>query len=240
VVRRTTDWTSEATVRAQLDHGFAALIELWNDTFDMPYFEFRQRLKQIAQANHGRVEGAVAAALKDVPPGALIAPVDDDDWFSPEMASIVAAHLDARYRGCRWPSRFLEVPPDFAQWRGAWRRRLFPNAPLLWVCTTNNYVIENSPSADSIVRSHMTASKWFEENGTSVKVLDVPLSLQNRNLASQTTLLFRRGLMTRSKLLRRHRQYRTLYSKALRAFPAWCQPSIASMAELMQTIQIRR
>jgi hypothetical protein len=240
VVRRTTDWTNEATVRAQLDDGFAPLVELWNDTFDMPYHHFRQRLKQIAQANHARVEGAATAALEDVPPGALIAPVDDDDWFSPEMASIVADNLDARYRGYRWPSRFLEVPPDFAQWRGAWRRRLFPSAPLLWLCTTNNYVIENSPGVDSIVRSHIKASDWFQRNDASVKMLDVPLSLQNRNLASQTNLLFRTGAMTRSKLLRRHRQYSALYAKAQRVLPAWCQPSIASMAELMQTIQFRR
>jgi len=240
VVRQTTDWTSEVTVRAQLADGFAPLIDLWNDTFDMPYHHFRQQLKQIAQANHARVEDAVTAALEDVPPGALIAPVDDDDWFSPELARVVADHQDARYHGYRWPSRFLEVPPTFGQWRGAWRRRLFPNAPRLWVCTTNNYVIANTRDVGPIVSSHVQASKWFEHNDALVKVLDVPLSLQNRNLASQTTLLFRTGAMTRSKLLRRHRQYRALYAKVPRALPAWSLPSIASMAELMQALRVRR
>jgi hypothetical protein len=59
VMRRTTDWTTEATVRAQLADGFAQLVDLWNDTFDMPHHHFRHPLKKIAQANHARVEGAV-------------------------------------------------------------------------------------------------------------------------------------------------------------------------------------
>ena len=74
-----------------------------------------------------------------------------------------------------------------------------------------------------------------------VKVLDVPLSLQNRNLASQTALLFRSGvMMTRSRLVRRHRQYRALYAKPPRALPTWCRPPIAAMAELMQSLRLRR
>ncbi|HXQ21859.1 MAG TPA: hypothetical protein VN812_09295 [Candidatus Acidoferrales bacterium] len=241
VVRRTTDWTNEAAVRAQLPAGFAPLVGLWNDTFDMPYHHFRQQLKQIAQANHAGVKGAMPATLQDVPPGALIAPVDDDDWFSPEMAKVVADNLDERHRGYRWPSRFLEVPPNFDQWLGAWRRRLFPSTPLRWLCTTNNYVIENIPGVGWIVDSHIQATEWFVQNDALVKVLDVPLSLQNRNLASQTALLFRSGvMMTRSKLLRRHRQYRALYARPSRALLAWYGPSIASMAALMQNLRVRR
>jgi len=240
VVRMTTDWTNEATVRAQLPDGFAPLVDLWDDTFDMPYHCFRQQLKQIAQANHARVEGAVTAALEDVPRGALVAPVDDDDWFSPEMAKTVADDHDGRYHGYRWPSRFLEVPPTFDQWVGAWRRRLFPSTPLVWLCTTNNYVIEKTAGLGAVVRSHMKATEWFVQNEASVKVLDVPLSVQNRNLASQTALRFGTGVMTRSTLLRRHRQYRALYAKGPRRLPVWCRPSIAAMADLMQAIQIRR
>src|SRR5262245_40914760 len=205
----------------------------------MPYHQFRQHLKEIASENHACVSGAATAALAEVPPGALIAPVDDDDWFSPEMATVVAGNHDARYQGYRWRSQFLEVPPDFGQWRGAWRRRLFPNAPLRFLCTTNNYVIENMPGVETLVRSHTKASDWFGKNDGSTKVLEAPLSLQNRNMASQTALLFRYGVMTRSKLVRRHRQYRALYARA-RRFPPWCRPLMASMAELMLAIHVRR
>ncbi|MBI3786154.1 MAG: hypothetical protein HY270_22435 [Deltaproteobacteria bacterium] len=241
VVRRTTDWTSEATVRAQLPDGFAPLVDLWNETFDMPYHQFRQRLKEIAQANLAGVEGAVTARLEDVPSGALIAPVDDDDWFSPEMAKVVSGSGEDRYRAYRWPSRFLEVPPNFDQWLGAWRRRLFPRTPLRWLCTTNNYVIEKIPAVEPIVDSHIKATEWFVRNDGLVKVLDAPLSLQNRNIASQTALLFRSGvMMTRSRLLRRHGQYRRLYAKAARKAPGWSRPSIRAMHELMQAVHVRR
>ena len=241
VVRRTTDWTNEATVRAQLPDGFAPLVDLWNGTFEMPYHCFRQRLKEIAQANLARVEGAVTAALDDVPPGALVAPVDDDDWFAPELARVVAGNRAAPYRGYRWPSRFLEVPPNFDQWLGVWRRRLIPSTPLRWLCTTNNHVIENMPGVAGIVDSHLQATDWFVQNEPLVKVLDAPLSLQNRNLASQTALLFRSGtMMKRRRLLRRHRQYRSLYAKAPRRLPAWCAPHVAEMADLMAALHVRR
>jgi hypothetical protein len=239
VVRRTTDWTNEAAVRAQLPKGFEVLVDLWNETFDMPYHQFRQRLKEIAQANLARVEGATLAKLEDVPAGALIAPIDDDDWFSPDLAKTVVAHRDGPRLGYRWPSRFLEVPPNFAQWRAAVRRRLFPATPLLWLCTTNNYVVANQPDVRPLLSSHMKASDWFEQNDRAVTVLDVPLSVQNRNIASQTSLLFRYGVMTRSKLKRRHRQYRSLYATAARRLPAWCQVPIAQMAELMQALRVR-
>jgi hypothetical protein len=206
----------------------------------MPYHHFRQRLKEIAQANLSRVEGAVTAALDEVPPGALIAPVDDDDWFAPEMAEVVAGDRVESYSGYRWPSRFLEVPPNFDQWLGVWRRRLL-RSPQTWLCTTNNYVIENIPGAADIVGSHIQATEWFMQNSASVKVLDLPLSMQNRNIASQTALLFHSGtMMTRRRLLRRRRQYRALYTEASRRLPPWCGSEVADMAELMESLAVRR
>lgn len=240
VVRQTTDWTNEAIVRAQLPERFVPAFHLWNETFEMPYHHFRQRLKQIAAENHAQVEGALTARLEDVPEGALIAPVDDDDWFSPAMAKVIDDNRDEHCRGYRWPSRFLEVPPDLDQWLGVWRRRLIPSTPLTWVCTTNNYVIEKVPDVAPLVDSHIRATEWFVENEASVKVLGPPLSLHNRNIASQTALTFRSGRsMTRSKLLRRLRQYRALYEKGPRRLPPWTAPWITKMAELMADLRVR-
>jgi len=51
---------------------------------------------------------------------------------------------------------------------------------------------------------------------------------------------FRSGvMMTRSKLLRRPRQYRALYAKAPRRLAGWCRPAIAGMAELMHALHVR-
>jgi hypothetical protein len=194
----------------------------------------------MAAANHAQVEGAVSTTLEDVPPGGLIAPVDDDDWFSPEMARVVAGNRDEFHRGYRWPSRFLEVPPNFDQWLGAWRRYLIPSTPLMWLCTTNNHAVDKIPEIVAVAASHIKATEWFVANEGLVKVLDIPLSLQNRNIASQTALLFRRGsTMTRSKLVRRHRQYRALYRRPPRELPPWCRPWIGKMAELMAGLRVR-
>lgn len=240
VVRRTTDWTDDAGVRAQLPSGFEVLVDLWNDTFEMPYHRFRQELKRIAADNHAQVAGAACTALEEVPVGGLIAPVDDDDWFAPDVAQVLAANRDDLHKGYRWPSRFLEVPPDFDQWLGAWRRYLIPSTPLKWLCTTNNHAIENMPGIAGIIDSHIRATEWFVANEARVKVLDVPLSLQNRNIASQTALLFRSGtMMTRARLARRLRQYRRLYRKRPRGLPEWCAPWIERMRELMAELRLR-
>lgn len=241
VVRRTTDWTSEAVVRAQLPDGFAPLVELWNDTFDMPFHRFRYELKQITALNHSRVEGAVTAALEDVPEGALIAPTDDDDWFAPELAKALHDNREDQYSGYRWSSRFLEVPPNLDQRLGALRRKLFPSTPLRWICTTNNHAIVNRAGIGDLVASHIRASEWFSAHDAAVKALDVSLSLQNRNLSSQTTLLFRSGTtMTRWRLLLKYRQYKALYKKAPMPGLDWCHPYIARMAELMEELHLRR
>ena len=237
VVRRTTDWSDEAGVRAQLPDRFVPAVDLWNETFSVPYHQFRQKLKDIARENHAQVEGAVTATLDEVPEGALLAPVDDDDWFAPDMAGIVARAAAADRRAFRWSSRFLEVPPDFDQWLGVWRRRIFPSTPLTWVCTTNNYVLEKAPGIERFVDSHIRASEWFVEHSTAVTVLNEALSLHNRNLASQTALMFRGGrIITRSQLLRRHRQYRSLYARSAKRLPAWSVPWIGRMAELMESL----
>jgi hypothetical protein len=240
VVRRTTDWKNEAVFRAQLPPGFAALVELWNDTFDMPFHIFRDELKQIAALNHAHVEGAVTTSLEAVPDGALIAPTDDDDWFSPALAKVLHDDTVDRYQAYRWPSSFLEVPINLGHRLGLLRRQLFPATPPRWICTTNNYAITNRAGVGAVLASHIRASEWFGANEAAVKKLDVPLSLQNRNLASQTSLLFRRGRMTQAALLRKYRKYTALYSSPRMPQLEWCRPYAARMAELMEALRLRR
>jgi hypothetical protein len=47
-VRETTDWQNERTFLAQVDPKFRPKVELWNDTFDMPFHVFRHKLRAIA------------------------------------------------------------------------------------------------------------------------------------------------------------------------------------------------
>ena len=47
-IRQTTDWADEAAFRAQLPPLYAPTVQLWNDTFNIPYHLFRHRVRQIA------------------------------------------------------------------------------------------------------------------------------------------------------------------------------------------------
>jgi hypothetical protein len=73
-----------------------------------------------------------------------------------------------------------------------------------------------------------------------VKKLDLPLSLQNRNLASQTSLRAQEGRMTRWKLVCKYREYKRLYARTAVAGLEWCRPYVARLTELMENLHLRR
>lgn len=73
-------------------------IQIWNQTFAMSYFEYRQRLREIAWDTWLKIEGldgiirnrhgAIGSCL---PSGTILLPVDEDDWFSPQAANTLKA-----------------------------------------------------------------------------------------------------------------------------------------------------
>jgi hypothetical protein len=77
---------------------------MWNQTFDLPYHVFRQRVRRIAELNLQRVENAVRARWDEIPDGALVAPVDDDDWFAPDSAQRWSASSAPARRAATGPA----------------------------------------------------------------------------------------------------------------------------------------
>jgi hypothetical protein len=122
-IRRTVDWDDED---AALDPWLIPRLPLWNATFNISYPRFRYRLKQIAGLNHSRVDGAVRAEWDEIPDGALVLPVDDDDWFAPGAARVLLRELDPGVTGYLWPSRWFEIPIDIRHRMYLIHRRLFP------------------------------------------------------------------------------------------------------------------
>jgi hypothetical protein len=236
VVRETTDWGDAEGVRAQLPAGFVPVVDLWDATFTLPYHLFRVELKRIAERSWSRVEGARVVPRGEVPTGAVVVPTDDDDWFAPTLAEAIRG--GAGGAGWRWPSRFLEVPISLRHRLGRIRRRLFPATPSKWLCTTNNYAFAEGAVPDGLLDSHMAASRWFAAHADRIAVLEEPLSVMNRSLASRTTLSFG-GRMTRARLLRRWRSYRRLYASPPPADLAWSAPYVEAMAELMERLRPR-
>lgn len=239
-VRATANWEDEGAFLAQLDPAFKPKVDLWNATFDIPYHRFRHEIRRIAQMNLARVESAAVLPWHEIPDGALVAPVDDDDWFAPNLARVLESANDAQAVGYFWTSSFVEVPINFGHRLGLLRRALFPSTSPRWICTTNNYAVVKRPDTRPLLEKHTVASERFAgRDAARVRRIDQRLSVMNRTLASQTSLGFLRPRIRRAELLRKLRRYRTLYTAPLVPELAWCQPYREMMADLMRSLRVK-
>jgi hypothetical protein len=238
-VRETADWADEAAFDAQLPGWLRPSVDVWNETLTMPFHLFRHRVREIAELNQSRVEGATIAEWDDIPDGALVLPVDDDDWFAPEAATVVARERDPAALGYNWPGSWIEVPVHLRHRLHLIRRRLLPRTAPTYTCATNAYAVVKDRATDDTVINHARASSWFDANPERVRRIDARLSLANRTLGSITTLR-RAGPRdpTRALLRRRLRQYRRLYQRALPDELGWAKPYAAMMGDLMSELQI--
>ena len=239
-VRAEIDWEDEDRVLPQVYPGFRPKVELWNRTFDLPYHLFRQRVKRIAEQNLDRVENAVRAPWSEIPDGALVAPIDDDDWFAPDLGTRLEREVREGALGCYWTSTFVEVPVDLGHRLGLLRRRLLPGTPPRYTCTTNNYALVKRPDTKIYMRRHVRAGRWVDQEVTDqVDRIDARLSVMNRTLASQTSLGGKGGMPSRGQLVRKLREYRRLYRDLELPELPWCRPYLTMMADLMDEVAVR-
>ncbi len=240
-VRKSVNWDDEEAFLAQAPEAFRPKIDVWNETFTMPFHVFRAEVRRIAARNHSAVRGAACLHWDEIPDGALVLPVDDDDWFAPDIGETLLRHQDPEAAAYRWPSSFLEVPIGLGHELYVLRRRLFPGAQPRWSCTTNNYALVKRDGMRELAESHMRASAWVDGSaGGAVAWIPARLSLQNRTLASQTSLAYGRPAVTRSQLLRKHRRYRRLYRRWDAPELAWARPYVEMIGALTERLEVRR
>jgi hypothetical protein len=237
-IRSTTNWEDEEAVLAQLSPDLRSKVAVWNDTFNIPFHVFRHQVRQVARFNLSKVENAVCAPWEEIPDGSLVLPVDDDDWFAPDVAGVLEREHDARVTGYYWISSFIEVPTNLRHRLGLIRRRVFPRTSPKFICTTNNYALLKSPETKPLLQSHRRASEWFARDGAPVRRVEQRLSAMNRTLGSQTSLAWRKPVLTRCQLVRKCRRYKRLYREGVTPDLAWCRPYLAMMADLMDQLRV--
>jgi hypothetical protein len=242
-VRRTLDWNDEAVAFAGLEERLKPKVQTWNETFTMTYQRFRWRVSQIADLSHSAVEGAVRADWDDIPDGAVVLPVDDDDWFAPETAHVLERELTPPMSGLVWPACWIQVPRDARHRRHLIRKRLLPFTTTDLTCSTNNYAVVRSADGKTLATSHVKASRWFdgqlEQPDATIRRIDGRLSVANRNLSSQSSLGGRGPMIDEPALLDKFRRYQRLYRRAPRRDIAWCSPYLQLMDELMAELHVR-
>ena len=109
-----------------------------------------------------------------------------------------------------------------------------------YTCKTNNYAVLNTPALCRLVQRHTEASEFFDSHPTRVERIPKTLAIQNRSLASQTALAWKRPSISREEMIESLERYRDLYAGwKLRRELRWAQPYVDRMAGLMDEIRVR-
>jgi hypothetical protein len=111
--------------------------------------------------------------------------------------------------------------------------------PKVWTCSTNNYAFIKNDSELPLLMSHVSASGYFDSHEEKVKRIDGHLSLMNRTIASQTSLEWRKPVITKRELIKKFHRYKELYSRIELPELAWSKPYIKMMEELMDELRLR-
>lgn len=241
-IRSTGNWHDEEAFFAQVQARFRFTLAVWHETFQMPYHRFRGRVSEIARASLAGVRGARVAEWEEIPDGALVLPVDDDDWFAPRAAEVLARERRPDAAAYVWPAEFVETPMPLGHRIYLARRRLLPATPPRWSCSTNSYAMEKCEGSRRLLLRHVQASAWVDQAPDGVvRHLEDRLSVTNRTLASQTQLRAgdRHTTPSRSELERKYRHYRRLYGRLDTSRTPWAQPYVDMMGELMEELTLR-
>src|SRR5262249_37876728 len=158
------------------------------------------------------------------------------DWFAPDLAIRLRQAHDPRAQAYLWRRAVIEPPRRI-------RDGLRLVARLIGrrdenTCKTNNYAVVNEPALAPLALSHSGASQYVDAHPTRVRRIPATLAIQNRNLASQTTLAWTRPSIGRTELVALLGRYRSLYGRwKLSPEEAWARPYVDLMDALMREIR---
>ena len=267
-IRRTADWKDTAGYRARLIAGFVPHVNAWDATFRTSYREFRAAIADITMDSLRAVRGAVIAPYDDVPEGAIVMPCDDDDWTAPHAAEVLAEFFAGAHDRAVWTQTVLQVPLDWMHAVKIRAGKVWPRLnPPRWFCSTNNYALRKREGNYNFFMNHSMASKELAADPGLLRI-HRRLTLQNRNLASKTSMVgvrypyyalvngvvrlanlndpaheIRESVPPRSSrhLLRKFEKYRRLYDRYVPQDPdlEWATPYVHAMRDLTLSLTLR-
>ena len=176
------------------------LIGKWNSTFSVDFFTFRAVVAALSEANINAIPHSLALAYDDPRlleemarnPAAFVYFHDDDDFFAPDIASILARHAitaDAvvsplfRVGSDTFTFAKPDVGSDFVWGRAEGFHMVFQS---------NNYGLRASSFADPAAilqyKDHVEASRAISGSGLTIHDITTPISATVKTPASASVL----------------------------------------------------
>ena len=171
-------------------------------------------------------------------------PIDDDDWFAPNIGQRLEAAISPGSSGAYWLRSWLERPTSIRHAIHLVERRLVPSTPY-WVLAANNHGFVKGAVPQEMFVNHVRASKWLTADPGARNLTHIPerLSLANRTLGSHSALtrgMSRKGAVSRrATLVWKYLRYRRYYRRRPAPGLEWVAPYMAQMDGLMNEIALR-
>jgi hypothetical protein len=218
------------------------LMQLWDETFAISYFETRAKLKAISTRNLSSVtdvEFIPYNGYKNIPDRrGFYLFMDDDDWAAPDLGAVLAAQSPDTHSALLWRAANIGSP-----------QQEYP--VFVWGlngrCMTNNYAVssvwlDHLCKLDAVVQ-HAAAAKTLSTFDEVVQ-LDVAITASNKSPCSSVSL--DRGLegnLSPEKLASLVEDYLARMATLLPEhmwMAQWVAPLVAETVALFREVSVSR
>lgn len=163
----------------------ADLAELWDATFGTSFFATRQRMKEITQRNLCSLPSVAISTDGFLADSDIGCPIDDDDWFSPELSTrlLGAPAADTYVWNHLQFGHAIAHPSD--PWTSGFAQRVPTET---YSCWTNNYAVRGRLLRENPASflQHFDADPIVRQRGAGY--IDHSLSIANNHPASSSFL----------------------------------------------------
>lgn len=164
------------------------IVNVWDATFPIPFFEVRAVMKDIAQENLHDIKNAKCMSVEEskrssIGSQTLYFFIDDDDWLHPDLWQRLASHVDAKTDGYIFGNILCVSNIELR--------------PVENGCYTNNYAVatdflRRTENAIDRVDQHWDAHQVFHQ--PSFRLAHLPLYLSATNKHPASTMKLKDGL----------------------------------------------